>query len=150
MDKEEIYEFDFTVGWTAALLQGLSEHPDNTYDSFESCACFHYNANSMNDIIRKYTGNLDGFLDFLSDTWGWKITKSDECKKKVIDENKDFCVCPVAHKIGNNVPKVICDCSEHFAKKMFSSVTGCPVKVRIIRSIIRDGKTCMYEITIVR
>lgn len=148
MKEEEKYEFDFTVGWTAALLQGLSEHPDNTYDSFENCACFHYNANNMNDIVQNYIGNLDEFLDFLSDTWNWKITKFDDGKKIVIDENKDFCVCPVVHKIRENVPKSICNCSEHFAKKMFSSVTGHPVAVKVIRSIVRDGKPCMYEITL--
>lgn len=92
MQQNEKYEFDFTVGWTAALLQGITEHPDNTYASFERCACFHYKNNNMNDVIQKYIRNLDDFLDFLSKSWGWKITKSSDSKKIVIDENKNFCI----------------------------------------------------------
>lgn len=148
MQEEEKYEYDFAVGWTKALLQGLNERDNNTYDLFEKCACFHYNANNMDDIIKKYIGNPDGFLEFLSKEWGWKINKSDDNKKIIIDENKDFCVCPVVHRMGNNVPPAICNCSEHFAKKMFSKVTGKQVNVKVIRSFIRDGKSCIYEITL--
>lgn len=72
MQEEEKYEFDFTIGWTTALLQGLTEHPDDTYNSFEKCACFHYTSNHMEGIIQNYVGNLDGFLEFLSDTWDGK------------------------------------------------------------------------------
>ena len=148
MSVEEKYEYDFTVGWTAALLQGMEKYSENTYNSFEKCACFHYSANRMDEIINNYVGNLDCFLDFLSDAWGWKITKSDDNKKIIVDENKDYCVCPVVHQIKDNVPENICYCSEHFAKKMFSAVMGREVKVRVIRSFVRDGRSCVYEITL--
>lgn len=148
MQENEKYEYDFTVGWTKSLLEGMNENFDNTYEAFEKCACFHYNANNMDDIIKTFKGNLNGFLDFLSQTWGWKINKSDDNKKIVIDENKNFCVCPVVHRMGNNVPPAICNCSEHFAKKMFSEVTDSPVNVKVARSFVRDGKSCVYEINL--
>ena len=148
MQEEEKYEYDFAIGWTKALLQGLNEWDNNGYDLFEKCACFHYNTNNMDDIIKNYIGNPDGFLEFLSKEWGWKINKSDDNKKIIIDENKNFCVCPVVHRMGNNVPPAICNCSENFAKKMFSKVTCKQVNVRVIRSFVRDGKSCIYEITL--
>lgn len=140
-------DFNFTIGWTTALLNGMKEHPNNTYNSFENCACFHYDMNNMDLIIQNFKGNLSGFLVFLCDTWGWKVTLCNNEKKIIIDENKDYCVCPVVHEMSENVPENICNCSEHFAKKMFSQVTGSPVNVKVIRSILRDGKSCMYEIT---
>lgn len=148
MQENEKYEYDFTVGWTKALLEGINENCDNTYASFEKCACFHYTTNNMENIIENFIGNLDGFLDFLSAEWCWIINKSDDNRKIIIDENKNFCVCPVVHRMGNNVPPAICNCSEHFAKKMFSEVTGNQVDVKVIRSFVRDGKSCIYEITL--
>lgn len=148
MQENEKYEYDFTVGWTRALLDGINDNSNNTYASFEKCACFHYSANNMEDIIKKYVGNPDGFLNFLSEAWGWKINKSDDTGKIIIDEGKNFCVCPVVHRMENNVPPVICNCSEHFAQKMFSAVVGNQVNVKVIRSFVRDGKSCIYEITL--
>lgn len=90
MQENEKYEYGFTVGWTQALLESINDNPNNTYASFEKCACFHYSANNMEDMIKKYVGNLDAFLDFISEAWGWKINKSDDNRKIIIDESKNF------------------------------------------------------------
>ena len=98
----------------------------------------------MDSIIDNYVGDLYGFVSFLQENWGWTINFSEDGKKIIIDENKDFCVCPVVNTLkqtGNNTPKSLCNCSEQFARNMFSKVVGKEVYAKVIRSIIRDGKS---------
>lgn len=139
----------FTTEWTKRLMQGIQEQEEGTETAsscFEACAAWHYEYNDMDRLIQNYIGNMPDFLAFLEREWGWKITVSEDKKEIFIDENKDFCVCPVAQKMGEPVPQNLCRCSEAFAKKMFSAVAGKEVQASVIRSVIRDGKSCIYEI----
>lgn len=141
MSESASYENDFTFGWVRNLLSGMEEPI-----FFEKCAEYHYNCNQMDEVIQKYIGDLAGFLAFLEKEWGWKTRITEDGTKIIIDENKDFCVCPVVNALKENIPYSICYCSECFAKKMISKVIGREVEAKVIRSVIRDGKSCMYEI----
>lgn len=100
----------------------------------------------MENLIQDYIGNMPDFLTFLQREWGWRITVSEDENTILIDENKDFCVCPVAQTMGGQIPKNLCRCSEAFARKMFTAVARKEVTATVVRSVIRDGKSCMYEI----
>lgn len=137
----------FTTEWTRRLLQGIEEQEENkTTSCFTSCADWHYKYNDMENLIQNYIGNMPDFLTFLQREWGWKITVSEDERTILIDKNKEFCVCPVAQTIDGHVPKNLCCCSEAFARKMFSAVAGKEVVAAVVRSVIRDGKSCIYEI----
>lgn len=148
MSKKTNPDMEFTVNWMKSLMHDIEEMEKNnsTTTDFASCAAWHYEYNNMDSLIQNYIGNMPDFLTFLQEEWGWKITVSEDEKVILIDENKDFCVCPVMRAMEGNVSKYLCHCSEAFAKKMFSAVAGKEVKATVIRSILRDGKSCMYEI----
>lgn len=102
----------------------------------------------MESALEPFVGDLEGFISFLTETYDWKITCSDDGKTIYADENKDFCVCPVAEKLKGDVSHLLCNCSALYAKKMFSKVCQKEVQTKVIRSFLRDGKSCIYEIQI--
>jgi predicted hydrocarbon binding protein len=63
----------------------------------------------------------------------------------IADENKDHCVCPMIDHTLHNSP-LMCHCSEGFAEKMFSKVTGEKANAVVISSILRGDKSCKYKI----
>lgn len=138
----------FSLAWQNNLLKAIDEGKTGK-EVFTYCAKYHYDKNDMDRIIENYVGDLNGFVRFLQESWGWIITFSEDGKKIIVDENKDFCVCPVANafkQTGNDIPTNLCNCSEQFARMMFSKVVGNEVHTKVIRSMIRDGKSCIYEI----
>lgn len=140
-------EFDFCAEWLKHLLKGLESNCGQDC-LFENCANFHYQVNQMESALEPFVGDLEGFISFLTETYDWKITCSDDGKTIYADENKDFCVCPVAEKLKGDVSPLLCNCSALYAKKMFSKVCQKEVQTKVKRSFLRDGKSCIYEIQI--
>ena len=141
-------DWKFSLAWQSNLLKAIDEGKTGKA-VFTYCAKYHYDKNNMDCIIEKYAGDLYGFVNFLQENWGWIVKFSEDGKRMIVDENKDFCVCPVANALKeteNVIPPSLCNCSEQFAKNMFSKVVGKEVGIRVVRSIIRDGKSCIYEI----
>ena len=136
---------DFCAEWLNCLLGALE--PDCGSGLFKACAKFHYQANGMDAIIEDYIGDLPGFLAFLEKEWGWRTAFSEDGTRLLIDENKDFCVCPITQRVQGPVSGMLCNCSEKFAELMFSRVCGKQVEARVVRSVLRDGKSCIYEIS---
>lgn len=135
------------MSFEAEFLQKLTENLQcgcSREQALKDCACVHFAANDMERILLPMRGDLNGFLKFLSDEWGWIVTRSGN--KILVDENKDFCVCPLCKE--NRMPALLCNCSEGFAEKMFSYILFRPVKARVIASILRGDKSCRYEIEI--
>jgi hypothetical protein len=106
----------------------------------------HYNNLKMDDLLAEYKGNLDKFITFLGDKWGWKIGYDKSTRVLIADENKNYCVCPIAPFVKGKGLSAICYCSEGFAEKMFSVVVGTPVKAEVISSIHRGDASCKYKI----
>jgi len=140
---------DFCSEWTRALLNRVEKcGADCAVSLLEDCAQLHYQVNDMDTCLEQYIGDLDGFIGYLTHSYQWIVNYSDDKKKLLVDENKDYCVCPVAKEMDFDVSPVLCHCSENYARRMFSKVLGKEVTVRVLRSILRDGKSCIYEITL--
>ena len=135
---------DFCAEWLNSLLCSLGKNCDSCL--FEACAHLHYKVNGMDAILEKYVGDLPAFISFLEKEWGWKVTLSEKGNQLLVDENKDFCVCPIMQKVEGEVSGVLCNCSEEFAKKMFSKVCQREVEAKVKRSVLREGESCIYEI----
>lgn len=135
---------DFCAEWLNNLLCSMDKNCDSCL--FESCAKLHYQVNEMDKVLEKYVGDLPAFILFLEKEWGWKISLSEDGSQLLVDENKDFCVCPITQKVEGKVSGVLCNCSEKFAEKMFSKVCQTNVVAKVRRSVLRDGKSCIYEI----
>lgn len=139
---------NFCAEWLNHLLQAINRECDSKECLFEECACFHYQINEMDKVLEKYVGNLPEFILFLEKEWGWIIKVSENESKLIVDENKDYSVCPIAKDLHGKVSPSLCSCSEKFAEKMFSKVCKKKVTAKVKRSVIHDGKSCIYEISV--
>jgi predicted hydrocarbon binding protein len=151
MDENKQGDMNFSIEWLGNVL-GNMEHTLSTetyVPLMKNCSDYHYRINSMDQILAKYVDDLDGFIHFLTNEWGWIISIDEQKDIIIADENKDFCVCPLTHSMGDgNVSKVLCHCSEGFAERMFSKILGKEVTATVIRSILRGDKSCAYQINI--
>ena len=142
-------ENSFCAGWAGRLLEGLEDDcPREVRERvWARCAQYHYEVNRMDEALAPFVGDLEGFLEFLARTYGWIITVEKGGGRLLVDENKDHCVCPIAQALENRVSRELCGCSALYARRMFSKVLGREVRAQVRRSFLRDGQSCIYEIT---
>jgi predicted hydrocarbon binding protein len=114
----------------------------------QGCAAAHYRSANMDAIVSQYTGNLAGFLAFLSEKWQWKVTYDQGTQTIIADENKPACVCPIVQMVPGKVSATLCHCSEGFAERMFSAVIEKPVEAKVVRSILRGDQSCVYSVQV--
>jgi len=106
----------------------------------------HYNNLKMDEMLEPYVGDLERFILFIVEKWGWKVEYNKATKTLIANENKNICVCPVsAYKKGINL-SAMCYCSEGFAEKMFSIVSGVSARAIVISSIRKGDESCKYKI----
>ena len=148
--KEKNEMENFHAEWAACLLEGLENNcpAEIRQACLEKCACFHYRVNNMDCLLEKYVGDLVGFTDFLQREYGWIIQIDNNNKRITVDENKDFCVCPITAATHGKVSTILCDCSAYYASKMFSRVLEKEVGAKVKRSFLRAGLSGIYEIVI--
>lgn len=136
--------------WIATLLNNISSelNPEEVRKIVKLNATVHYKNLKMDEMLSKYIGDIDGFISFISEKWGWKVEYNKETKTIIADENKSYCVCPMVNQNDGIKSKAICYCSEGFAEKMFSTVACIPASAIVISSVIRGDKSCKYKITL--
>ena len=112
---------DFPKGWISHLLSVLDNRLDAETKAtiLRECASFHYRDARMEEIVSQYRGNLEGFIQFLSEEWQWQVTYDPARQTIRADENKSYCVCPLVQQSSQAVSGTLCHCSEGFAKRMF-------------------------------
>ncbi len=59
-----------------------------------------------------------------------------------------FCLCPVVEKGPAGLSGTFCACSEGYVAEMFERASEAPLKVEIVESLKRGGKTCRFRITL--
>lgn len=92
-----------------------------------------------------FKNNLKGFLEMVQKSWGIRVEH--EKKKKVIKlygKKTEKCLCAFVKK--SLTPTDFCNCSLGWWKHTFGTVIGKPVKVKIIESVLRGGKSCSFSI----
>ncbi len=133
--------------WIAAVLPTLAViDREQAKRILKSGAKSHYDALGMAAVVDQFRGKLDEFLDFPRKEWGWIVTHDRERGIIEIDENKPACVCPLLPRDPGAGLGVLCYCSEGFAERLFSEVTGAPVRAEVTASILRGQKSCKYRI----
>ena len=144
-NQKKLYE-----DWLSKLLSNLNQNLDEEHlrEIIKKSSVVHYNNMNMDAMLSDFHGDLDKFIRYIEGAWGWEIHYDESAKVLLVDENKDYCVCPIlAHKKDVDT-SAICYCSEGFAEKMFSVVTGLPVKARVVSSVRKGDKSCKYRIEI--
>ncbi|MBE0698419.1 MAG: hypothetical protein IH586_16000, partial [Anaerolineaceae bacterium] len=87
----------FEAQWLTQLMGNLEDQlPPETYASLlKGCSLAHYRQLNMDTTLAPFLGDLPGFLRFISQSWGWVIDYNEQAGTISIDENKDYCVCPL-------------------------------------------------------
>jgi predicted hydrocarbon binding protein len=57
-----------------------------------------------------------------------------------------WCLCPLVEKGPEGLSGTFCACSEGYVTEMFERASEVPVKVELVESLKRGGKTCMFRI----
>ena len=144
-NQKQLYQ-DWLSNFLSNLHQDLDE--DLLREIIKKSSFVHYNNLNMDAMLSDYIGDLDKFIHYIEGAWGWKIHYDKSEKVLLVDENKDHCVCPILEHKKDVDTSAICYCSEGFAEKMFSVVTGLPVKARVVSSVRKGDKSCKYRIEI--
>jgi hypothetical protein len=144
------HEERFACQWLSNLMGVLDGNLDRARCAqvMKGCALVHYRDMNMDAIVSQYKGDLKGFCSFLSETWKWKVDYDEASQIITADEGKNECVCPLVKCNVIRDSSILCYCSEGFAEKMFSSVVGRAVEARVVQSILRGSKSCVYAIQI--
>ncbi len=143
-DKRLLLVQEYLGGLLLNLQESLTE--EESRKAIKQLARVHYAYLNMDEFLKPYENNLEGFIGMIEKEWGWNITWDKSAGTIVADENKPNCVCPmINHKTGIK-PGALCYCSEGFSELMFSTVVGHPVKAEVIASVHRGAPTCKYQI----
>ena len=130
-------------------IAGTAEGADTAEISrvIKGCHAAHYDVLGMDSVLEPFAGRIDDFIDFLQSQWNWIVRYDREANVIFADENKADCVCPL-FQTGIVPTGKLCACSEGFVERMFTFVLRRPVRAEVVRSVIRDGKSCIYRITV--
>ena len=141
---------DFATMWAMGLLRGMTEHCSAAERDacLRHCADCHYEACGRGEVAARFAGDSDGFVRFLEETFGFAIQVDHENRTILYDVNQERCICPMMEQYQGQVPDALCECSRFFCERMFSEVLQRPVHTKLLRSYLRDGQSCQYEITI--
>lgn len=146
--EEEYKRLTLVQEYLGGLLLNMQENltEDENRTAIKQLATVHYAQLNMDEFLKPYENNLDGFITFIGKEWGWKVTYDKSTQIILADESKNNCVCPmISHKTGIK-PEALCYCSEGFSERMFSKVIGKSVKATVVSSIHRGDPTCKYQI----
>jgi hypothetical protein len=147
MDDYKEWAQSFCMEWLNELLNSLEKNcqEDKCALIIDSCGACHYK--SMEQMLERYVNDLPGFIKFMTDEYGQIITYDESNNTILVDENKNYCVCPITQCMnGRKVSPVLCHCSASMAKRMISKIIGKDVESRVVKSVLRGDSTCVYEI----
>ncbi|WZL73290.1 hypothetical protein QBE52_00700 [Clostridiaceae bacterium 35-E11] len=147
MDGYKKWAQNFSMEWLSELLNSIENNCSQEKCALllDGCGACHYK--SMEHMLEKYIGDLLGFINFMTKEHG-QIIAYDEVNNIIrVDENKSYCVCPITQCMnGQKVSRVLCHCSASMTQKMISKITGKEAKSRVVTSILRGDRSCVYEI----
>jgi predicted ArsR family transcriptional regulator len=90
---------------------------------------------------KAYEANLEGFLE------AWDMNFKHDKEKMVITilgKETTQCFCPFVKE--SLMAPDFCNCSIGWQQQTFSTLIGKPVKVEVIESVLRGGKSCNFVI----
>lgn len=147
MDGQIKWAQDFSMEWLCELLNSIEKHCSKEQSAliFDQCGACHYKR--MEQRLEKYIGDLQGFIAYMAKEHGQIITYDETNNIIRVDENKDYCVCPLAKCMKDKkISPILCHCSASMTNKMLAKIIGKPVKSRVVSSVLRGDRSCVYEI----
>jgi predicted hydrocarbon binding protein len=143
----EEQENAFCMEWLNELLNSLEKNvsEEKCMTLFKPCGKCH--VKYLKPLISNYIGDLQGFIRYMEKECGQQITYDENKQEIIVDENKNYCVCPIAKRMkeGRTSP-ILCNCSANMTAEMISEITGQKVKAQVMESILRGNSSCKYKI----
>ena len=149
-DKMQTQKLSLLQDWIASILLNVNDELDkgSARKLIKKTSGVHFENLKMDTLLAEYKGDLDKFTVFLREKWGWKVDYDKEKGVLIADENKNYCVCPIAVHKKDKDSSANCYCSEGFAEKMFSLVSGKQAQAEVIASIRKGDTSCKYKIVL--
>ncbi len=149
-DKMQTQKLSLLQDWIASILLNVNDELDkgSARKLIKKTSGVHFENLKMDTLLAEYKGDLDKFTVFLREKWGWKVDYDKEKRILIADENKNYCVCPIAVHSKEKDSSAMCYCSEGFAEKMFSLVSGKQAQAEVIASIRKGDTSCKYKIVL--
>ncbi|HPB06257.1 MAG TPA: hypothetical protein PKX60_08455 [Prolixibacteraceae bacterium] len=149
-DKMQTQKLSLLQDWIASILLNVNDELDkgSARKLIKKTAGVHFENLKMDTLLAEYKGDLDKFTVFLREKSGWKVDYDKEKRILIADENKNYCVCPIAVHSKEKDSSAMCYCSEGFAEKMFSLVSGKQAQAEVIASIRKGDTSCKYKIVL--
>lgn len=138
--------------WIIEVLENINNNmqEEQVRSLVKSASIADYDGLAMDKVLAPYIGDIDRFNKFLENEWGWLIHYENGNHNVIIaDENKPHCVCSLLKYANGKRYPALCYCSEGFAERMYTAVSGKQAKARIISAIQRGDKTCIYRIELI-
>ena len=141
---------EFTRIWANQLLDNMSETGAgkrfvNGEKAIEACSAYCFREKNMAEMFKDVT-TLEELIEIFRTKWNWVVDYDKEHGVLICNENKDYCLCPIEHCSKGDVSKNLCLCTRGMIKSIFRFALQKEVNVELLRSVIRDGKSCIYKI----
>lgn len=146
--KPEDWRLGFVKRRYAKLLATLSRKMDEAALSASLQDLGAFCASESDDQTAKFKGDLDGYCSELAKN-GTIVTRDDtRGVYTAAGTPVSDCFCPLA-SVGVKTPGVMCECSVGWTKHNWDIVLQRQTRVAIKESVLRGGKICAMEISVV-
>ena len=137
----------FVQQWIQELLRNAEDPDMPVKDAIGRCSQICYD---RNDMAGKLAGihNLDEYVERLQTDFGWTVDYDRDHRTLICWENNDACLCPIVQSASGPVSGSMCYCTEAELVRMTESALNCRARAAVLRSFIRDNKSCVYRIEV--
>ncbi len=140
-------EKEFLQHWLEDLLGAMEASLDrpSRVKLMEACGrrCFERHS-FKRDIAERGRGNLDKLVEAYKPTF--ECWREGDLVHIRFGETSPRCYCPAANYRPARPEDVHCDCTRATHQAIFETALGHPVRVELIESLRRGGKTCHFVV----
>lgn len=145
-DKED-WRVGFMQKRFAHLVDCMKTHVDEATQLMMLEEMGRFCASQNKENYEKFAGDIETFLKNLEGQFIEKTTFDKEKQTiSLLGKKQENCVCAFAG--GKNISTDFCNCSRGYMKEMFTVVTGKPVEVALVESILRGSDRCSFTVQI--
>lgn len=140
---------EFIQNWMKDLFNTMDEVLD--YETKEKLmagtgkGCFDRHKFKQ-DIALKGKGNLDNLIEAYKQNFEiWKEDNKIHIRYGAVSKG---CYCPAARFRKPKENDIHCECTKNTHKTVFETALGKPVKIEILETVRRNGKTCHFLVEV--
>ena len=146
----EMTDLEFTHGWTKNMLSVMEDAKGEQVDTPElmrRCSSFCYSGKHIADMVEPIR-TTEEFIACLKNDFHWGLSFDRNTGVLICNENNTECLCPVVRAAEGSISSMMCHCTEGMLKIIFEVGLKRPVKIEMVSSIVRGGKSCVYKVMI--